>query len=61
MPYYQRDMMHCAQHQCKVKDQCYRYWLGKEINNQGWSIASYYHPQEPATDKCEYYLNIKDY
>lgn len=61
MPHYNHDMMHCSQHQCKVKDQCYRYWLGQEIKKKDWNIASYYYPQEPVTNKCKYFLNIKNY
>lgn len=58
---YQHDMLHCAQHKCKKKDQCYRYWLGKEIKYSGFQYASYFHPEEPVTDGCEYFLNIKNY
>lgn len=60
MPRYQHDMMHCSQDQCKKKDQCYRYWLGQEITNNGFRYASYYYPEQPVTEGCEYYIN-KDY
>ena len=60
MPHYNRDMMHCSQEQCKLKDQCYRYWLGQEIKNQDCQYASFYHPEKPETEGCEYYIN-KDY
>ena len=60
MPIYQHDMMHCSQDQCKLKDQCYRYWLGQEIKNTGFQYASLYHPEKPVTDGCNYFIN-KDY
>ena len=53
-------MMHCSQEQCKLKDQCYRYWLGQEIKNTDCQYASFYHPEKPVTEGCEYYIN-KDY
>jgi len=56
MPYYNRDMMHCSQEQCKLKDQCYRYWLGQ--NARG--TATFYHPEKPVTDGCEFFIN-KEY
>ena len=60
MTHYDHNMMHCAQDQCKKKDQCYRYWLGQEIKNTNWPYASYYLPDNPVTDGCEFYIN-KDY
>ena len=57
MPYYNHDMMHCSQEQCKMKDQCYRYWLGQEIKNQDCQYASFYHPEQPVAEGCEYYIN----
>lgn len=60
MPQYQNDMMHCAQDQCKKKDQCYRYWLGQEIKNTDFQYASFYNPEKSVTDGCKYYIN-KDY
>lgn len=60
MPYYNRDMMHCAQDQCKKKDQCYRYWLGQNEKYSASPYASYYQPDKPVTDGCEFYIN-KDY
>lgn len=60
MPHYNHDMLHCSQEQCEKKDQCYRYWLGKEGVNHGFQYASFYHPEKPVTEGCEYYVN-KDY
>lgn len=60
MPQYCHDYTHCHQEQCKLKDQCYRYWLGQEIKNSGWTTASFYYPEKPVTDGCTYYIN-KDY
>lgn len=60
MPKYCRDMMHCHQEQCKKKDQCYRYWLGQEIKNTDYQYASFYHPEEPVTDGCSYFIK-KEY
>lgn len=60
--HYQHDMMHCSQDQCQRKDQCYRYWLGKEIKNAGYQYASFFYPQKPITDnKCKYFINKKNY
>lgn len=56
MPTYQHDMMHCTQDQCKLKDQCYRYWLGKEIKNTDFQYASFYRPEIPVTDGCSYFV-----
>ena len=60
MPHYQHDMMHCSQDKCKKKDQCYRYWLGQEIKNPDHQYASFYHPEEPVTDGCIYFIK-KEY
>lgn len=60
MPLYSRDYMHCSQDQCKLKDQCYRYWLGQEIKNNGFQYASFYYPKEPVTDGCTYFIK-KEY
>ena len=57
MPQYNHDMCHCAQEQCKLKDQCYRNWLGQEIKNTDCQYASFYHPEKPAVEGCEYYIN----
>ena len=60
MPQYNHDMLHCSQEQCKLKDQCYRYWLSQNFKGQGFQYASFYHPEKPVTEECEYYIN-KDY
>ena len=60
MPIYNHDMMHCHQEQCKKKDQCYRYWLEKEIKNSGWTTASFYYPEKPVTEGCKYFIK-KEY
>ena len=60
MPIYQNDMMLCAQDQCKLKDQCYRYWLGLEIKNHDFQYATFFHPEKEVTDGCSYFIN-KDY
>ena len=57
MPLYTNDMMHCTQHQCKKRNQCYRYWLGKHARG----IVTVFHPQEPVTDGCEHFNDIKDW
>ena len=53
---YNHDMMHCSQDTCSKKDTCYRYWLGQEGKNSGYRYASFYHPDEPVTEGCEYYI-----
>lgn len=59
---YQHDMMHCSQDKCKLKDTCYRYWLGVELKNTDYQYASFYFPQnKEEMDNCEYYLDIKNY
>ena len=62
MPRYNHDMMHCSQEQCDKKDQCYRYWLGQNLIENGFRYASFYYP-EPNKDlrNCIYYLNKKDW
>ena len=60
MPIYNHDMMHCHQEQCKKKDQCYRYWLGQEIKNTDFQYASCYHPGQPVTEGCKYFIK-KEY
>ena len=52
-------MMHCSQHECKKKKDCYRYWLGENLKNSGFQYASFYYPEKPVIDGCEYYLKIK--
>ena len=63
MPSYQHDMMHCSQKECKLKDTCYRYWLGKELKNHDYQYASFYMPQnkEAIGDKCVYYIKKEYY
>lgn len=60
MPQYNHDMCHCAQEQCRLKDQCYRYWLSQNFKGHGFQYASFYHPDKPVIEGCEYYVN-KDY
>ena len=55
MVHYNGDMMHCNEHQCKKKDQCYRYWLGQHATG----LVSMYKPKEPVTDGCNFYINVK--
>ena len=59
MPQYFHDYMHCAQDQCKKKDQCYRYWLGQEIKNTDYPYATFYNPEKPVADWCTYFINKK--
>lgn len=61
MPQYQNDMLHCSQEQCKLRDKCYRYWLGKEIKHSGFRYASFFCPEQPVTDGCKYFCNLKNY
>lgn len=60
MPQYNHDLMHCSQSTCNKKKDCYRYWLGQEMKNHGWQYASFYHPEKPVLDGCEYYVK-KEY
>lgn len=53
MPQYNHDIMHCAQHNCKKKDQCYRYWLGQEIQ---FGNANYYIPEKPIEEDCVFFI-----
>jgi len=53
---YNHDMMHCSQHTCSKKDTCYRYWLGQEFKNRDYLFASFFHPEEPIEEGCEYYI-----
>jgi len=60
MPQYNGDMMHCAQDQCKKKDQCYRYWLWQNAKYSAAPYVTLYQPEKPVTDGCVYFIN-KDY
>ena len=61
MPSYQHDMMHCSQEDCKLKDTCYRYWLGQEMKNHDYQYASFYMPQDKEDiENCVYYIK-KEY
>ena len=60
MTQYNRDMLHCNQSQCNKKDQCYRYWLGKNMKANGYQYASFYHPEKPVLEGCEFYIK-KEY
>ena len=61
MPHYNHDMLHCSQERCKLRDKCYRYWLGKEIKNTSFKYASFYYPEQPVTDGCEYFCKLENY
>lgn len=61
MPTYNNDMLHCAQHTCARRGLCYRYWLGENIKNTGFTLASYIRPKAPVEDGCEYFLDKKNY
>lgn len=61
MPTYNHDYMHCNQHKCKRKDQCYRYWLSQNFKGTDYQYASFYHPKEKVTDGCEYFMDIKSW
>lgn len=59
---YIHDMMHCSQVNCKLKDKCYRFFLGSEFGKHGHLYASWYMPNELDNDnKCEYYIDILNY
>ena len=60
MLHYQHDMMHCAQEQCKKKDQCYRFWLGQNEKYSAEPYASFYHPEKPVNEGCEFFIK-KEY
>ena len=57
--YYTHDMMHCSQDKCKLKDKCYRYWLGTQAVKHGYQYASYYYPEHEVTNGCDYYLTMQ--
>ena len=63
MAHYIHDMTHCNQSQCKLKDRCYRYWLGQEIKNTDYQLAWFYAPsyEDFITKECGMFLDIKDY
>ena len=61
MPSYQHDMMHCSQDECKLKDTCYRYWLGQELKKQDYQYASFYMPEnKEKIENCVYFIK-KEY
>ena len=59
MPYYNHDMLHCNQEDCKKKDKCYRYWLGQECKKYDNVVCMYY-PSKPIKGGCSYFVN-KEY
>ena len=59
MPQYNHDMMHCSQEQCKKKDQCYRYWLGKNFKEHDFQYASFFYPEKPVNEGCEYFIKTE--
>lgn len=59
MAYYQGDIMHCQNLKCSSKEICYRYWLGERAKYHPGIVTMY--TLDDKVDKCEYYLNIKDY
>ena len=59
MPYYQGDMMHCRNEKCKNKKKCYRYWLGQRAKYYSGLVTMY--QLDEKVDKCEYFLDIKNY
>lgn len=62
MPSYQHDMMHCSQEECKLKDNCYRYWLGQELKNTEYLYTSFFMPQNKEDIKnCRYYESLKEH
>jgi hypothetical protein len=55
---YCNDMMHCHQTTCKLKDECYRYWLGENIKNTEFTLASYFYPKEPVVEGCRSFVKL---
>lgn len=51
--------MHCQNLKCSSKEICYRYWLGERAKCHPGIVTMY--TLDDKVDKCEYYLNIKDY
>jgi hypothetical protein len=55
-------MMHCSQEDCKLKDTCYRYWLGQELKNTEYQYASFYLPKDKEDiENCKYFEDLKSY
>ena len=62
MPRYCHDYMHCSQSECKLKDDCYRYWLGQELKNSDHLYASFFMPQnKEEIENCRYYEPLKEH
>lgn len=61
MAAYNHDMIHCSQYTCAKKNKCYRYWLGENIKNTGFTLASYFYPKVPVVDGCKHFLDIRNY
>lgn len=59
MPYYQGDMLHCRNEKCSNKECCYRYWLGQRAKFYSGLVTMY--TLDEKVDRCEYFLDIKDY
>ena len=52
-------MTHCSQKECVRRNECYRYWLGKEMKKQGFQYASWFCPKQKVTEGCKYFIKIK--
>lgn len=62
MAHYCGDMVHCSQTRCTKKEKCYRYWLGQEIKHPQPRLATFYYPSpKKLGDKCDMFLDIKNY
>ena len=59
MPYYQGDMMHCMNIKCTKRYCCYRFWLGERAKFYFGLITML--KKDEKCDKCEYFLDLKNY
>ena len=59
-PSYIHDFAHCSKNECKLKNLCYRYFLGQEIKDTDWTCASFVMPDKTGNE-CAYFLNKNNY
>ena len=51
------DYCHCGNHQCPLKQKCYRYWLTEEDmagRGTGWCSYAGFHPDDKG--ECEHFI-----
>ena len=57
---YNRDIAHCMGRRCKLRNECYRYWLRKNMPRRA-SFVIYMHPEfNPTTGECKWFYKFPE-